>query len=257
MAEYQSLGGKYAGILTKKLKNGDTAFYITYRDIESKVRRKKVGIAPDMTKRKASDCLSDILKEIEAKKELSENPNSPIPKILRKKIDKQVYTLNDLADYYFHENNSKSKREMQNKYNYHFSDEPLATKNIHLISEDDLEDFIKRKSKQRADSRRSNSTNVTKLHEQGFLPKRKRKSKALKHEYYLMEEHVIMEQKEHLELLDLQEERLMLLNMIQKQEMFVLGWKVMTIHEKSIEFIQKWLMEFKSTYHIIHQRKLI
>ena len=176
---YISLGGKYSGVITRQSKNGSTTFYISYRDLQSKVIRKKVGVSPDMTKAKALQILFDTREEIRAKKELNENPNSPIPKILRKKIDKQVYTLNDIADYYFHENNSKSKREMQNKYNYHFADEPLATKNIHLISEDDLEDFIKRKSKQRADSRRSNSTNVTKLHEQGFLPKRKRKSKAL------------------------------------------------------------------------------
>jgi integrase len=179
VSEYNSYGGKYSGILTKKLKNGDLAFYVTFRDIESKVRRKKVGVAPVMTKRKALDCLNEIRQEIEAKKQLAKNPNSPIPKILRKKVDKQVYTLNDLAEYYFHEKKSKSKRAMQNKYNYHFSDEAFANKNIHLITQNDIEDFIQRKSKQRADNRRSNSTNTTKLHEQGFLPKRKRKSKAL------------------------------------------------------------------------------
>ncbi|WP_457745999.1 tyrosine-type recombinase/integrase [Sulfurimonas sp.] len=179
MSEYNSYGGKYSGILTKKLKNCDLAFYVTFRDIESKVRRKKVGVAPVMTKRKALDCLNEIRQEVEAKKELAKNPNSPIPKILRKKVDKQVYTLNDLAEYYFHENKSKSKRAMQNKYNYHFSDEAFVNKNIHLITENDIEDFILKKSKQRADNRRSNSSNITKLHEQGFLPKRKRKSKAL------------------------------------------------------------------------------
>jgi len=175
---YISLGGKYSGVITRKSKNGSTTFYISYRDLESKVIRKKVGVSPNMTKIKALQVLVDTREEVKAKKELSENPNSPIPNILRKKIDKQVYTLNDLADYYFHKSNSKSKKGIQSKYNYHFSDEPLATKNIHLISEDDLEDFINRKSKQRADSRRSNSTNVTKLQENGFLSKRN--SKALK-----------------------------------------------------------------------------
>ena len=179
MSDYISLGGKYAGVVTKKLLNGSTAFYVLFRDINSKAKRKKVGTSPEMTKAKALILLFEMKEEIRAKKELDQNPNSPIPKILRKKIDKQLYTLNDLADFYFYENESKSARAMQNKYNYHFGNEPLASKNINLISENDIEDYIKRKGKQRSDNRRSNSGNVTKLHKQGSLPKRKRKSRAV------------------------------------------------------------------------------
>ena len=178
MSGYVSLGGKYAGVITKKLQNGSTAFYILFRDFESKAKRKKVGSSPDMTKAKALLLLNQMKEEIRAKKELSENPNSPIPDILRKKVDKKLYTLNDLADYYFFESRVRSKREMQNKYNYHFGNEPLANKNINFISEDDVEDYIKRKGNQRADNRRSNSGNITRLHEQGSAPKRKRKSRA-------------------------------------------------------------------------------
>ncbi len=178
MSGYVSLGGKYAGVITKKLQNGSTAFYILFRDFESKAKRKKVGSSPDMTKAKALLLLNQMKEEIRAKKELSENPNSPIPDILRKKVDKKLYTLNDLADYYFFESRVRSKREMQNKYNYHFGNEPLANKNINLISEDDVEDYIKRKGNQRADNRRSNSGNITRLHEQVSAPKRKRKSRA-------------------------------------------------------------------------------
>lgn len=177
--KFNSFGGKYSGVLTKSLKNGKTGFYVKYRDINSKSVRKRVGVSPDMTKGKAHKALEAIKEEIAAKKDLEKNPNSPIPKILRKKIDKQIYTLNDLADFYFFEHKTKSSREMQNKYNYHFSNEAFASKNIHLISENDIEDFMKRKAKQRADNRRSNSTNITKLHEQGSLPKRKRKSRAI------------------------------------------------------------------------------
>lgn len=175
---YVFLGGKYSGIITKKLTSGATTFYINFRDSDSKPKRKKVGVSPEMTKAKALQILFETKAEIVAKKELAENPNSPIPKILRKKIDKQVYTLNDLADFYFYENKSKSSRAMQNKYNYHISDQAFATKNINLITVNDIEDFIKRKSIQRADNRRSNSTNITKLHEAGSLPKRNRKSRA-------------------------------------------------------------------------------
>ena len=173
-----SLGGRYSGVLTKTLNNGTTAFYIKYRDINSKSVRKKVGESPDMTKSDARERLAEIKKEIKAQKELEQNPNSPIPKILLKKSDKQVYTLNDLADFYFYDNKTKSSREMQNKYNYHFSQELFATKNIHLITEDDISDFLDKKGAQRADSRRSNSNNITKLHKEGSLPKRKRKPKA-------------------------------------------------------------------------------
>ncbi|MCD4668739.1 MAG: tyrosine-type recombinase/integrase [Sulfurimonas sp.] len=176
---YISLGGKYSGIVTRLSKNGSTTFYVSYRNSESKVIRKKVGVSPEMTNAKALLVLNDIKEEIRAKKELSENPNSPIPKILQKKVDKKTYTLNDLADYYFYENESKSNRAVQNKYNYHISDQPFANKNIHLLTEEDIEGFIKRKSLQRSDNRRSNSGNVTKLHEKGSLPKRKRKSRAV------------------------------------------------------------------------------
>ncbi len=99
-----SLGGRYSGVLTKTLNNGTTAFYIKYRDINSKSVRKKVGESPDMTKSDARERLAEIKKEIKAQKELEQNPNSPIPKILLKKSDKQVYTLNDLADFYFYDN---------------------------------------------------------------------------------------------------------------------------------------------------------
>ena len=155
---FTSLGGKYSGVLTKVLKNGSTAFYIKYRDFDSKSVRKKVGVSPDMTKVKALQKLNEIKEEIRAKKELAANPNSPIPKVLRKKVDKTVYTLNDLAEFYFYENKTKSSRAMQNKFNYHFGNEPMSNKNINLISENDIEDFIERKSKQRADNRRSKPT---------------------------------------------------------------------------------------------------
>lgn len=88
---YVSLGGKYSGIVTRKSKNRSTTFYISYRNFQSKVIRKKVGVSPDMTNAKALKILYETRQEISAKKELVENPNSPIPKILRKKIDKQVY----------------------------------------------------------------------------------------------------------------------------------------------------------------------
>ena len=182
---FKSYGGKYSGVLTKALKNGTTGFYVKYRDSNSKSIRKKVGISPEMTKSKALCHLNEIKEEIRAKKELAENPNSPIPNSLRKKIDKKMYTLNDLADFYFYENKTSSNRAMQNKYNYHFSDELFATKNINLIIENDIENFMQKKSEQRADNRRSNASNVTKLHKQGSVPKRKRKSRA---KYLTLEE---------------------------------------------------------------------
>lgn len=159
---FVSLGGKYAGVLTKQLKNGSTAFYIKYRDFDSKSKRKKVGVSPDMTKAKALQKLFEIKEEIRAKKELLKNPNSPIPTILKKKTDKTVYTLNELAGYYFLENkNKKTNRSQQNKYKYHFYNEPFAQKNINLITEEDIEDFLERKKMQRADNRRSTSdTNI-------------------------------------------------------------------------------------------------
>ena len=178
MSDFISLGGKYSGVLTKKLQNGSTAFYITFRDFDSKRKRKKVGSSPEMTKAKALQILFETKEEIRAKKELTKNPNSPIPKILQRKIDKKTYTLNDLADYYFEDNVTKTSRSQQNKYNYHFSDQSFATKNVNLITIDDIEHFIKAKKAQRADNRRSNATNVTKLHIAGSVPKRKRKSRA-------------------------------------------------------------------------------
>ena len=175
---FTSLGGKYSGVLTKKLKKDGTSFFIKYRDENQKVVRKKVGVSPEMTKAKALAILFETREEIRAKKELAKNPNSPIPVILKKKIDKRLYTLNDLADYYFEMKTDNSENDaMKNRYNYHFRNEFLATKNINQILEEDIAEFISRKKIQRADNRRSTlENNSAHLLKEG---KRKRKSRSL------------------------------------------------------------------------------
>ena len=60
----ESLGGKYAGIYTKKLKNEVVTYFISYRNFEQKVVREKIGQSPDMNKTKALKILSDKKEEI-------------------------------------------------------------------------------------------------------------------------------------------------------------------------------------------------
>jgi integrase len=152
--QLESLGGNFKGVSINKLKTGAVAYYITYKDEYNKPKRKKVGESPDMTKSKAKKLLLEKQIEIANNKALLKGNN---PKAISKKQNNEIYTLNDLADFYYTTYGSKLKnlKDHISKYNYHFRNSLIAQKPLQLITEEDLEHFLEVKHNQRADKRRN------------------------------------------------------------------------------------------------------
>lgn len=150
----EALGGKYAGIYTKTLDNGVVSFFISFRDENQKVKRIKIGQSPEMTKTKALVLLNEKKQEIaDIKTALKGKSDKPFS--LKKKVDRTIYSLNDLADFYIedHAKSLKNPAEVISKYNYHIRNELFAQKPIQLILEEELIEFMNRKKAQKADKR--------------------------------------------------------------------------------------------------------
>lgn len=156
-----SLGGKYAGVSTKELKNETTSFYITYKE-NGVSKRVMVGKSPEMTKTKALNILN-------AKKlELRTSGSIPKSEIEPKTKDKgnKLYTLNDLADIYFSQKQYSTLREVKIKYDYHVRNESFAQKPIQFITKEEVLNFLAFKKNQRADKRRAISKYSIEIKEQ-------------------------------------------------------------------------------------------
>ena len=156
----ESLGGKYSGILVNKTKKG-LSFYIQYRNELGKPIKERIGSSPDMTKSKALAILNERkIRVRELKNSIKENTPSVFT-MKKKKQENPLYTLNDLADFYFEKIDVRTSKEMESRYNYHVRNEEFANiPIIYLVSEvekkeDILEDFIQRKLNQRSDKRRN------------------------------------------------------------------------------------------------------
>lgn len=147
---FVSLGGKYAGILTETLKNGQISFYINYKE-NGVSKRKKVGTSPEMTKSKALLLLQEKKSEIRLISSVSEQGIEPTTK--NSQYKKNI-SLNQLADIYFSSKKYTTLKEVKIKYDYHVRDEPFANKLIQLITTIDINYFIDKKMNQRADKRR-------------------------------------------------------------------------------------------------------
>jgi integrase len=151
----QYLGGKYAGISIVELKSKKLSYFITYKDENNVSKRLKIGTSPQITKAKALTILNEKKLEVKILKDrlLNGELNSS-PSILDKK-KKYFTTLNQVADYYFANNNARSMRAESTKYDYHVRESGIGKMNIHLITRDDLSDFYNQKKIQRSDGRRA------------------------------------------------------------------------------------------------------
>lgn len=171
-----SLGGKYSGIFTQKKESGVTSYYIKFKDEKNISRRLKVGESPEMTKTKAKMLLFNKQQDVAKIKRImnGDQPNSQT--ILTRRIIKnsdnsgQAITLNYLADFYFKQHGSRLKNLSSDitRYDYHLRNESLAQKPLHLITRDDIGDFLERKMEQRAD-RRSRIKNDKTLEEKELI----------------------------------------------------------------------------------------
>jgi len=98
----KSVGGKYDGVWVNELKNGNTAYYINYRDDTGSVVKKKVGIKTKQSNFTVKDAYDYL---IQAKHLI--RTNEELPKIL---MTKKKITLEDIyLDYEkWAKNNKKS-----------------------------------------------------------------------------------------------------------------------------------------------------
>jgi site-specific recombinase XerD len=123
---------KYKGIYINETNQGKT-YYIKYRNEHGKTVRKSLKHIENI---KDSDALSALneakLNVIKLKKGL--------PTKEKKKIN-ALKTLNEMADYYFLNNDFRSKKGEMQRYNRHCREEEFATKLFELITIDELEDF--------------------------------------------------------------------------------------------------------------------
>lgn len=121
----QSVGGKYEGVWTNELKNGDVAFYINFRDQSGKPVKKKVGVKNkqrNFTVKDAYDKLIEVkhklntgeelpIKNLRADKFLMNNAFEAY--IERAKTEKKTWKT-DLWVYNKHIKNSIGKQVLKN-----------------------------------------------------------------------------------------------------------------------------------------------
>jgi integrase len=156
-----SLGGKYSGVLVNKLKNGQTTFYIQYRNELGKPIKERVGKSPEMTKTKALNILNERKLTVKNLKDNIRKGTSKVYTTRKRKEENPLYTLNDLADYYFKNNKVNTTSRMKSRYDFHIRKEEFA--NLPIISligdperkEELLIDFLNRKKNERSDKRRN------------------------------------------------------------------------------------------------------
>lgn len=151
----QYLGDKYAGVSTSVSKSGKLSYFITFRDENNIPKRVKIGTSPEITKAKALNILNEKKLEVQVLKDRMQNGESNSrPSILDKK-KKYLLTLNEVVDFYAKNHNAKTMRDGVTKYNYHVRDTDLATMNLNLIDQNDLNRFYQEKKMQRSDGRRA------------------------------------------------------------------------------------------------------
>lgn len=135
LAEFE--GVKFSGILIKK-NIKDYSYLIKYRNEVKKVI-KKVIKEKNMTKRKALTALNKAKNDVLNLKD----GISPIKEANKNKLT----NINEMADYYFINNPTKSSEKERRRYNFHIEGRDFASKYIFLITTDELENFIKILSK--------------------------------------------------------------------------------------------------------------
>ena len=137
----KSVGGKYEGVLTNTLKNGNISFYIRYRDETGTPVKKKVGIKTKQSNFTIKDAYDKL---IETKHKLS--TGEELPKVVQKKSQRIFFQ--DLFDEYLEWAKVNKKTWKWNDlgtYNKHLSH--LAKKDIKTFKPKDFEQLKQEKLK--------------------------------------------------------------------------------------------------------------
>ncbi len=123
---------RFEGVYHYKKKNGDTSFYITYKDTTNKTITKKIG---DKSMGITEQYCFQIRNETILKLQNNELP----PKVaLQKKY--KVVTMDNVAEYYFKEKKTKSLHKYIGKYNLRIKN-TLGSKDISTLDKSDIVKF--------------------------------------------------------------------------------------------------------------------
>jgi site-specific recombinase XerD len=132
---------KYDGVYTNKLQNGDISYYVTYKDIQGKLKWVKIG-----TNKKNSNEINEQYCNIKRnefinKMNLGEDPSA-------KKKKKDVITFDDVASKYFSsvENINRNNAHTKAKYENHIK-EFIGKLDISEIEHKSIEQLQKLKQK--------------------------------------------------------------------------------------------------------------
>lgn len=130
----KSASEKYAGVWINELKNGDTVYYINYRDENGQPVKKKVGKKTKQSNFTIKDAYDKLI-EVKHKLSTGETLEKETPR-------KKRQTLNDLYNNYIKwaENNKKSWKEDKWLYGKHL-ETSLGLMSIKTIKPLDIEEF--------------------------------------------------------------------------------------------------------------------
>ena len=132
---------KYPGIYTNELKNGDTAFYINYRDENGVPRRKKVGVNTKQSKFTLKDAYDRL---IETKHKLATGED--LPKSLRRKAKVSFEDIYNVYIEWAKQNKKTWKHNDEYVYKKHLSF--LSKRSPSSITSQDFEDLKNEKLKE-------------------------------------------------------------------------------------------------------------
>lgn len=127
---------KHTGVYQKTLSNGDISYYYSYKDLDGKKIWKCVG--------KKSNGFSERDAVAQRRKVLAEVSYSDEPLYIKKRKQKEVITVRQLAEKYFDEKSDiKNHRDAYLKY-INKIDPVFGEKNINHLTSDEVESFKKK-----------------------------------------------------------------------------------------------------------------
>lgn len=137
-------GGKYEGVWFNELKNGDTTFYIAYRDEHGESVKKKVGKATKQSRYTVRDAYDAL---IAVKHSLNTGQDLPF-----KNLRKKTYSLDEIFNEFLaweKANGKKSWDADEQRYRVHIAP-AFAKKDISKITTKEIEAFKQEKLKSKS-----------------------------------------------------------------------------------------------------------
>jgi integrase len=123
---------KFEGVYHYNLKNGDTSYYITYKDNENTTVTKKIG-------RKSEGVNESYCSQVRYET-ISKLNNSELPPKIAIQKKQNIVTLDSLAEFYFDTKDNKSLHKYKGKYTKRI--QPiLGKKDVRYMSEKDFKIF--------------------------------------------------------------------------------------------------------------------